>query len=322
MAWRPGDPGLYLIGQPGQVWRMVDGEVQDSLVLDLRDRTSVLGLGSSETGLLGIVFDPRDGRMFLNFTDLDGDTTVSSWVVEGGVADPGSEREVIVIDQPGPGHNGGGMQFDPEGNLYIGVGDGGASNGADARDLTNPLGSIVRIRPLLDGPGYEIPPGNPFLGNDDVAEEIFAFGMRNPWRLYRDPDTGDLWFSDVGNSTTEEIDLIPAGTSGQDFGWNLFEGSRRIRRGEIDMTPAVFEYGRDYGVAAIGGVRYRGTDIPGLRGALVFGDLLGRLILLGDGYQATLERLDMGTLVSVVDGPDGEIYLLSIFEGVYRLVAG
>ncbi len=321
MAWRPGDPGLYLIGQLGQVWRMVDGAIEEPPILDLRDRTSVLGLGSSETGLLGIAFDPRDGRMFLNFTNLDGDNTIASWVVENGAVVPGSERRVMVIDQPGPGHNGGGMQFDPRGDLFVGVGDGGASNGADARDLTNLLGSIVRIRPRTDAPGYEVPPDNPFLGDDDVADEIFAYGMRNPWRLYLDPGNGDLWFSDVGNGTTEEINLIPAGTSGQDFGWNLFEGSRRIRRGEIDMTPAVYEYGRDRGVASIGGVRYRGTDIPALRGAMVFGDLLGRLILLGSEGAAVHVRLDIGTLVSVADGPDGEIYLLSIFGGVYRLAA-
>lgn len=322
MASRPGDPGLYVIGQLGEVWRIVDGQVQPDLVLDLRQSTSVTQAASSERGLLGIAFSPVDGRMVVDYTDTDGNSRIASWVVTDGRADPASEWQILTADQPGLGHNGGGLAFAPNGDLYIGFGDGGGSNGADARDMTNFMGTIVRVTPRTDGPGYDIPADNPFIGQDGVLPEIYAFGMRNPWRLSYDDPTGDVWFGDVGNDTIEEVDRIPAGESGQDFGWFHLEGTR-INRGDPPpgAVPPVFEWGRDKGVAAIGGHVYRGTALPGLRGSYVFGDLTGQMWF--HGADGTVEHdTDLAGLVAFGEDTAGELYLLSIYGDVVRLVPG
>ena len=283
MAVRPGDPGLYVIGQLGQVWYVVDGQVRPDLVLDLQARTSVAEAASSETGLLGIAFSPVDGRMYLDFTDQDLSTVVASWVVVDGRADPATERQVLTHPQPGLGHKGGGLAFDPDGNLYIGFGDGGASNGRDARDMSRLLGKVARVRPVPDGPGYTIPADNPYLDQPAMRPEIFAIGMRNPWRLSYDAPTGDVWFGDVGNKTREEIDRVAAGQRGGDYGWYFMEGTvTKVSGGPPDTIPPVFEWRHpEEGVAAIGGYVYRGQATPALRGSYVFGDITGVVWFLG-----------------------------------------
>jgi len=318
IAWRDGDPAPYVIGQLGEVWRIGEGG-QAELVLDLRARTSVVEPAASERGLLGIVFGP-DGRMYLDFTDTNGDTMVASWAMsDDGRPVEGSEQTILTATQPGPGHNGGGLAFDRAGNLLIGFGDGGGSNGDDARDMASLMGTIVRVKPRSGAPGYDVPADNPFVGRPDVAPEIYAFGLRNPWRLSVDSPTGDIWLGDVGNSTTEEIDRIPAGQSGLDFGWNLAEGSRPIAdQVPPDAVPPVFEWGRDQGVAAVGGFVYRGQALPGLRGAYVFGDLTGQMWFLGaDGVAE--HNLDPTGIVSFGQDAAGELYIVSIFGDVLAL---
>lgn len=319
-ASRPGDPGLYVVGQLGQVWRIVDGEVQPDLVLDLRDRTAVEQPAASERGVLGIAFSPVDDRMVIDYTDTDGHSRVASWVVTDGRADPDSEWQIVTATQPGPGHNGGGLAFDPDGNLYIGFGDGGGSNGTDARDLTNLLGTVIRVTPRTDGPGYDIPADNPFVGQEGVLPEIYAFGLRNPWRLTYDVPTGDIWLGDVGNDEIEEIDRIPAGEKGLDFGWYHLEGTRQ-HRGDppADAVPPVFEWGRDKGVAAVGGHVYRGSLIGGLQGAYVFGDLTGRMWFQGADGQVEHD-IDLAGLVAFGTDTADELYLVSIYGDVVRMV--
>ena len=211
IAWRDGDDAMYISTQPGPVFRLLDGEI--TTVIDFTGRTFEDTPGS-ERGVLGIAFDPRDGRMFINYTDLADDTNIVSYELDDqGRAIADSRREVLFIDQPGLGHNGGRLIFDADGNLYTGSGDGGASNGWDAQDTTKLFGAILRIRPNLDGDGYEIPADNPFAPGSDGdgldRPEVIARGFRNPWTFSIDDDTGDIWVGDVGNSTREEVSLLP-----------------------------------------------------------------------------------------------------------------
>ncbi len=304
--------------QDGRVLRF-DGE-ETSVVLDLTDQTVPFEPGS-ERGLLGLAFDPRDGRLFVDYTDLDGNTNVVSYELDGGVADPATRRSVLFIEQPGLGHNGGRLLFDETGNLYVSSGDGGASSGRDVEDTTKLLGVIVRIIPRLDGDGYDIPPDNPFADGEADRPEVWARGFRNPWTVSIDRATGDMWVGDVGNDTREEISVMRAGSSGQNFGWPWFEGNHQRRRPAPDgLTPPVYDYPRSVGVAVMGGFVYRGRDIPELAGAYLFGDLGGPIFAIGAGGVSQLDAERIATLVGWGEDPDGELYLLSMRDGIHRLV--
>jgi glucose/arabinose dehydrogenase len=318
IAWRDEDSAMYVTTQDGLVLR-VDGD-ETSTVIDLSSQTAVLEPGS-ERGLLGIAFDSAAGRMFLNMTDKDHDTVVISYELANGVAIPDSRREVLAFDQPGLGHNGGRLLFDRDGNLYIGSGDGGGSNGRDAQDNSKLLGAILRIRPDPDGDGYEIPVDNPFADGELDRPEIWARGLRNPWGFSIDDGTGDLWIGDVGNEMYEEIDVIRSGEAGLNFGWYFFEGDTQ-RRSEIpdDLIPPIHTYPRSEGVAVMGGYVYRGDAIPSLRGAYVFGDLTSPIWAIGESGVTRLDAERVNTLVGWGEDPSGELYVLSLYDGVFRVV--
>jgi len=313
------DGALYVAGQLGPVWRLDNGTIDEELVLDLTSRTSVIQAASSERGVLGIAFSPVDDRLYVHFTDTEGGTVVASWALQQGVADIESERLVLTQSQPGPGHNGGGIVFAPGGELFVGIGDGGASNGDDARDLTNFLGTVLRVLPRENASGYIVPNDNPFVRDEDVAPEIWAFGFRNPWRLFYDAPTENLWIADVGNKTSEELNVIAPEAPIRDFGWNIFEGTRRLRNRDIgDTILPTHEWGREVGVASIGAVVYRQDEIPELDGAVVFGDLSGTIMLLGaDGV--SIKRPGVAGLVSLHIGPRGELYGLIIWGELVEL---
>ena len=315
-AWRPGDDGAYIADQGGLVHRLgIDGNVET--VLDITARVTKYENGS-ERGLLGLAFGP-DGRMYLDFTDQQSDTHVVSMAMDGNTPDPATEWEILFIDQPGFGHKAGTLAFDAAGNLYIASGDGAGSSGRDAQDPSKLLGAILRVKPNAEGPGYTIPADNPFANDPVVRPEKWVFGLRNPWRFSIDDDTGDMWLGDVGNDDVEEIDRIPAGTSGLNFGWYWYEGSTRRRGGAPDdLVPPVFEYTHQTGVSAIGGHVYRGTAIPALRGAYVFGDLTGIMWAFGgDGVQVLPLRFE--SLVAFGEAPDGELWLAGHFGRIARL---
>jgi glucose/arabinose dehydrogenase len=317
VAWRAGDAAPYVTSQTGLIYR-VDGGIA-SVVFDLTGEVPAYENGS-EQGLLGIAFDPRDGRMFLHFNDRNGDTHVVSYANADGVIDPGSRRDVLFQDQPGAAHKGGQLAFDRTGNLYIALGDGSGSKGHTAQDMTTLLGAIVRIVPKLDGPGYDVPPDNPFVDTPGARPELWAKGLRNPWRFSIDESTGDMWIGDVGESTTEEVDVIPAGAPGLNFGWYHYEGSAAVEDNvPSGMTPPVYEYSHDAGIAVIGGYMYRGEAIPGLSGAYVFGDVNGTVWAMGfDGVVALPIRVE-GTLSSFGQGPDGELYACSLSNGIFAI---
>ncbi|MEM8619115.1 MAG: PQQ-dependent sugar dehydrogenase [Actinomycetota bacterium] len=318
IAWRDGDPSMYVTTQEGFISRTTpDGLVP---VGDLSGETIEL-LSGSERGLLGAAFDPRDGRLYVNFTDLDNNTRVWSYEMAEASIVPDSRREILMIEQPGVGHNGGGLLFDADGNLFIGSGDGGGSNGRDAADTSKLLGVIMRITPNLDGDGYTIPTDNPFA--DGVADrpEVWARGFRNPWSFSIDWPTGDMWIGDVGNDEREEVSVMRGGERGLNFGWPWFEGTNPRRSGAPEgVIPPVFDYPRSDGVAVMGGHVYRGAAFPELEGAYLFADLGGAMWAIGaDG----VSRLDVDPPTGIVgwgEDPDGELYLLSLYDGVFKLV--
>ncbi len=319
IAWRDGDPGMYVTTQAGPVYRVAE---ETTVVVDLTEETFE-DLPGSERGVLGIAFDPRDGRMFIDLTDESDDTEVISFEVVDGVAVPESRRTVLTIEQPGVGHNGGRLLFDRHGNLYVGSGDGGASNGRDAQDTSKLLGAILRVTPRLDGDGYDIPSDNPFVDGVLDQPEVIARGFRNPWGFSLDEPTGDLWVGDVGNSDFEEIDVMRAGQFGQNFGWPYFEGSHQRKNSVPDgLTLPVHDYPRTDGVAVMGGSVYRGSALPGLRGAYVFGDLTGPIWAIGTEGVSRLDAPAVNAIVGWGVDPAGELYVLGLYDGVYRLVAG
>lgn len=322
IAWRDGDPDPYLADQHGQIHHLVDGRAE--VVLDLTAQVLDHEPGA-EYGMLGMTFDPVDGRIVLGFNATDVDTRIVSYAVgDDGRPDPASEREILRIDQPGVGHNSGALAFDADDTLLIGMGDGGGSRGADAQDMTKLLGGLLRITPNRDGPGYTVPDDNPYVGQAGVAPEIWAKGMRNPWRFSIDRATGDVWVGDVGESDWEAVYRISAGAAGANLGWPAYEGSHPIDFNPEVAAPAdplmpVHEYPHDMGPAVIGGHVYRGSAIPELAGAYVFADMTGPVWALGSDGVVQLDVQAGGVQTSLGEGPDGELYLLTMENGLFKL---
>jgi len=300
-------------------------------VLTLQVRTQ------SEMGLLGIAFHPnyeRNGRFFINYNPHDG--PMRTVVAEGHLplADLGKKearlvRALLNVEQPYPNHNGGHLLFGPDGYLYIGMGDGGAANDphGHGQNLGTLLGSMLRINVDGDTRPYGIPEDNPFKDQPNARPEIWAYGLRNPWRYSFDP-SGRLIVGDVGQNLYEEIDVV---TSGANLGWNIREASHCFRPKtdcrSSGLTEPVFEYGRDLGSSVTGGVTYTGHRLPALQGRYVFGDYLSgnlwSLKLSSDGTRAQdVQRLGSWRInpVAFARNPEGEIVIVSFVSGVlFRL---
>ena len=325
LAVRPDDPTLYVAEKIGRVVAIRDGHVDRRPVLDLSKEVSL----GSEQGLLGLAFSPDGQFLYVNFTDVNGDTRIQEFAMVDGRADLASRREILSVDQPYSNHNGGNLVFGPDGYLYIGLGDGGSGGDphGNAQSLSTLLGKMLRIspRPSGDAP-YGIPPDNPFVGDANARPEIWAYGLRNPWRYSFDRRTGDLWIGDVGQSAWEEVDLQPADSAGgENYGWNLVEGSHPFK-GAVppgSILP-VYEYSHDQGACVVtGGYVYRGSAIPGLDGTYVFADFcLGRLegIRARDGH---VEHVDLGpgvqSVTSFGEDASGALYVMSLDGGLFRL---
>jgi glucose/arabinose dehydrogenase len=323
MATRPGDEALYVAQKSGQVVALRDGR-RVGPVLDLSDGVS----GGGEQGLLGLAFSPDGGFLYVNYTDLNGDTRIHEFAVTDEGVDPGSRREVMTVDQPYSNHNGGHLAFGPDGYLYVGLGDGGSGGDPEdnAQDLGTLLGKMLRIDPRPGGGrAYRIPPDNPFVGRDGARPEIWAFGLRNPWRYSFDAETGDLWIGDVGQDAREEVDVQAAlSAGGENYGWDAFEGSLPFEPPfPPDTVGPAYDYGRDRGGTVIGGHVYRGSAIPALRGAYLFGDLFNPRIRMLVPSKRGFRHMELGVrvdnLVSFGQDQAGELYLLSIAGPVYRL---
>ncbi|HEY7661376.1 MAG TPA: PQQ-dependent sugar dehydrogenase [Actinomycetota bacterium] len=326
MAVRPDDDALYVAEKVGRVVAVRDGS-EPEVVLDISDEVSL----GSEQGLLGIAFSP-DGRfLYANFTDVGEDTRVVEYRFGADGVDLGSRRELLFVEQPFSNHNGGNLAFGPDGYLYIGLGDGGSAGDPsdNAQTLTTPLGKMLRISPRPSGGDpYGIPPDNPFVGDGNALPEIWATGLRNPWRYTFDRETGDLWIGDVGQSALEEIDLEPAGSpGGSNFGWNRFEGTQPFE-GSGALEDAIFpvhEYPHTGACAVTGGYVYRGSEIPDLVGAYIYADFcFSRLqaFVPRDGRAGPVRAIGprVASVASFGQDGDGELYVLSLLGPVYRIV--
>ena len=328
----PSDPRLFIVEQTGRVLIFTPGEeLLDEPFLDLSDRISCCG----EQGLLSLAFHPEyatNGFAFATFTDEDGATRVERFTVSSdpNVADPGSAKVIIVVDQPYANHNGGLSVFGPDGMLYVGLGDGGSAADplGNGQDLGTLLGSLLRIDVDTDEP-YEIPPDNPFVGTAGARGETWAYGLRNPWRFAFDSTSGELYIADVGQNLWEEVNRVPAAQGGQNYGWSVMEGAHCFGSDDCSqagMTLPVYEYDHDDGCSVTGGHVYRGTEIPDVVGHYFFADFCEgwvRSLRPGTGSPQVVEwdLGDLGEITSFGEDAAGEIYIVSARGRVYRLAA-
>ena len=317
MAVRKDDPALYVTEKTGKVRKIVNGRVESAAVLDVSGDLS----SGFEQGLLGLAFSPDGRYLYVNYTDAKGDTRIA----EKDMTSNGPLRELLFVDQPYPNHNGGQLAFGRDGHLYIALGDGGAGNDpqGNGQKLDTLLGKILRISPRPDGGRpYGIPADNPFVGQPGKRGEIWAYGLRNPWRFSFDRQTGDLWIADVGQGKLEEIDFDEAPLdAGRNYEWALREGSARLK-GERPPggVPPVHEYGHDQGGCSVtGGYAYRGKALRGWEGAYFFADYcVARLQVLRNG-KAEDVNVKTKNVASFGEDAAGELYVLSLDGPIYRI---
>jgi glucose/arabinose dehydrogenase len=330
MSWRPTDGTIYLVEQDGRVVIMNAGQ-PGVVALDMTDLTGADG----ERGLLGLAVDAGGNLAYVNYTDNNGNTEIDEYAIGAdGTFDPATRRKVLAFDQPYANHNGGDLVFGPDNMLYIGTGDGGAGGDPERRALDSGewLGKILRIDPTQStDAAYTVPPDNPFVGVDGARPEIWSIGLRNPWRFSFDRATGDLWIADVGQNRWEEIDVAWAadgGGRGMNFGWSAWEGNHRFNDDQPPdgATPPIYEYDHDDGCSVSGGVRYRGAAIPALIGWYVYGDYCsGQVRALRIEGRALTNELTLGTaanISAVTEGPDGELFVLSVGGAVHAVTPG
>jgi glucose/arabinose dehydrogenase len=327
----PGDPRLFVVEQGGRIRIVRDGRLLPVPFLDLSDRVRAGG----ERGLLGLAFHPRyreTGFLYVDYTDLQGNTKVERYSVsrDSDRADPASARLILAIDQPYANHNGGDVVFGPDGMLYVGMGDGGSGGDphGNGQNRSSLLGKLLRLD-VDRGTPYTVPRDNPFVATAGARGEVWAYGLRNPWRFCFDPPAGLLYIADVGQDRWEEIDVQPASLAGLDYGWNAMEGSHCFRtpgcRSEGRVLPAV-EYGHGEGCSVTGGFVYRGRRLPGMVGHYFYADFCSgwiRSFKIERGA-VTEHREWQGVHVDQpasfgLDG-QGELYVCDLGGGVYRLV--
>jgi glucose/arabinose dehydrogenase len=323
----PGDTRrLFVVEQPGRILVLKDGRRLTRPFLDV----SRLVSGGYEQGLLGLAFHPdyaANGRFFIDYTDLAGDTRVVEYRVSGDPdrARPRPVRQLLMVRQPYPNHNGGHVLFGPDRKLYIGLGDGGSAGDPEGNGqrLDTLLGKILRIdvdaRP--GGRPFGIPPDNPFVGRKGARPAIYVLGLRNPWRFSFDRASGDLWIGDVGQNAWEEVDWLPAGhIAGANLGWNAFEGTHPFG-GAVSFGPPVqpvAQYPHSLGCSVTGGLVYRGSAVPALVGRYVYADnCSGRVWTMragnpGDVRQITrLLGVRLSQVTSFGEDARGELYLVA-----------
>lgn len=329
-----GDDWLYVVSQRGTIWRvdLTTGDMHITPFLDISDRVNFGG----EQGLLSLVFDPNYGfnrRAYVNYIDENGNTVVSRFSANGAFSEliESTEQVVLTIDQPAGNHNGGDMAFGLDGYLYVATGDGGGQGDPNglSQDLSSMMGKILRID-VADSSGYSVPTSNPFVGVQNANPEIYAYGLRNPWRISFDSATGDLYMGDVGQEMWEEVNVIPAGTAGLNFGWNCYENldpySNRCNFPVENMTDPVYAYNHNEGFSISGGAVYRGSEYPALDGHYFFGDFIStRLWSLVKNDSGNYVVVSHGAvwinLTSATTDRDGELYLVDFDGEIYKIEA-
>ncbi len=327
---------LFVVEKGGRIYLVENSVVQSTPLLDITDR---VGSEGSEQGLLSVAFPPdfaTSGLFYVDYTDLRGDTVIARYRLLAGdsrQADPNSEQKILQIEQPAANHNGGQLQFGPDGYLYIGMGDGGRA-GDPWGNAQNPgvlLGKLLRIS-VTGTETYTVPDDNPFLGQPDARPEIWALGVRNPWRFAFDRATSDLYIADVGQNQYEEVDFQPAASpGGENYGWDVMEASHCFEPpagcDTSGLVLPVAEYDHTQGCSITGGYVYRGTRYPQIAGVYFFGDFCSGNIwgLRQESSGEWKLALLLNTGVSISSfGEDsaGEIYVVGYRDGIiYRLVA-
>jgi glucose/arabinose dehydrogenase len=328
-----GSGTLYIIERVGRIrTASPDGAVDEAPFIDLSERITAGG----EQGLLGLAFHPQfgdNGRFFVDYTDRNGDHVISEFATgPDGRGDTASERKLIFLDDFAANHNGGMLEFGPDGYLYIAMGDGGGAGDPRraGQDRNTLFGKILRIGVDPEGERpYSIPPDNPFAGGGG-SPEVWDYGLRNPWRFSFDRATDDLWIADVGQGEHEEVDLHPAGTpGGVNFGWNVLEGPDCYAATECDRngkTPPVASYTHADGCSVSGGYVYRGKAWPVLDGIYLFGDYCSGIVWGLDSAAAhggptePRKLLESGENVSSFgEDESGELYLVSLGGSIFRV---
>jgi glucose/arabinose dehydrogenase len=320
---------VFIVEKVGKIRILQDNELLETSYLDIRDR---VGSSSSEQGLLGLAFHPnysQNGFFYVNYTNLDGDTVISRFQVtpeNPNLADQGSEQRILFIEQPFANHNGGAVEFGLDGFLYLGLGDGGSA-GDPNENAENPnilLGKILRLD-VDNGIPYAIPAGNPFILSGGKPE-VWAYGLRNPWRIAFDRQTGELYIADVGQDKWEEVNFLPAGTQGGvNFGWDFLEGSHEYEGNPPpDVIMPILEYDHSQGCSITGGVVYRGQVLPEWQGIYLYSDLCSGNLwgLLRDAqgiWQSKLLFENIKDTTTYGEDESGEVYLAQLGGRLLRL---
>jgi len=330
-----GSNRLFVLEQSGEIWVIEDGVQLQQPFLDVSQIISQSALTASytEQGLLGIAFHPNydsNGYFFINYTDRNGSTVVARYSVtlsNPNIADANSAQIIFQISQPFANHNGGHMDFGPDGYLYISLGDGGSANdplGA-GQNKGLLLGSILRLD-VDNGLPYSIPEDNPFVSDDTGADEIWAYGLRNVWRFSFDAMTGDMYIADVGQNQWEEINFQSAdSTGGENYGWNVWEATHAFARGTAEGHVLPFaEYNHSVGCSVTGGYVYRGEAIPDLEAVYLFSDYCSGRVWASyrdaNMQWNTSEFLQTGMQVSSFGTDEAnELYLIDYSGTLYRI---
>lgn len=330
-----GDDRLFVVEQTGAIRIVnIDGTVNSTpfLTIDVNDT-------GNEQGLLGLVFHPdygSNGHFFVNYIAANGSTQISRFTVSNNInmADPDSELSILNVPQPFSNHNGGCMQFGPDGFLYIGLGDGG-SGGDPGNRSQNPgtlLGKMLRID--IDNPSngnnYGIPADNPFVNQTNTLDEIWALGVRNPWKFSFDAQTGELWIADVGQNEIEEINKVNGTAGGLNYGWRCYEGNAPFNTSgcppDSELTFPYVDYNHsgngEFKCSVTGGYVYRGTDYPGMQGLYVFGDFCSDEIGTIDSNENLLFfDTSPGGLSTFGEDINNELYVAGLGAGIiYRVI--
>lgn len=325
-----GSGRLYVVEQGGRIFTLNRTGGAKTLFLDV---SGLLNAQGAEQGLLALAFHPQfedNGVFFIWYTAQNGDNTLARLRARDQHGDITSLEELIRITDPASNHNGGTLAFGPDGYLYFGTGDGGSAGDPwnHAQSLDAMLGKLHRIN-VNQPSGYAIPPDNPFVNDPRARPEIWAYGLRNPWRFSFDRDTGELWIADVGQKRWEEVNHAIKDIGGQNYGWKIMEG-RHCFSPETDCNPQgltlpVAEYNSDQGCSIIGGYVYRGSTVPALRGKYIFGDYCSGIVwgvthAHTDYFMAELLRTDY-QISSFGEDEAGELYLVDHGGGaIYRFV--
>jgi glucose/arabinose dehydrogenase len=329
-----GDPRLFVVEQPGRIRIIQDGQRLATPFIDLTDRIASGG----ERGLLSMAFDPAyatNGFFYVNYTDRNGDTVVERFRVSSDPnrADPATARRILFVDQPFANHNGGHILFGPDGMLYIAMGDGGSGGDPQrhGQNRNSLLGKLLRID-VSRGDPYAIPSDNPWVGQAGARGEVWAYGLRNPWRIWFDRTDRVLYVADVGQGQIEEVNAVSQSTAAVNYGWNIMEGGQCYNAGsctQTGLTLPVLTYNHSGGACSVtGGIVYRGQRIPEIQGHYFYGDYCAgwvRSFRLSGGAATSELQWSLGSVGQILSfGEDsaGEMYLLSGNGNVYRFVSG